>query len=200
MYEEVDGHWLWRGPTSGSRPAYQGGTAARYAYEREFGPIGKDQVSPCTEMNLCVRPLHCEAKASTQRITVCARCGQERGRAGFEKGRRVCRVCRAVQTNAERANEVSKAFQRRRRLATLQHYGGACACCGESNEMFLVMDHVNDDGAVHRKETGYKSVYVWLNSNGLPTGFQVLCHNCNYAKSRGGCPHGAPAGQPGGGL
>ena len=25
--------------------------------------------------------------------------------------------------------------------------------------------------------------------SGCSAGFQILCHNCNYAKSRGLCPH-----------
>jgi hypothetical protein len=25
-----------------------------------------------------------------------------------------------------------------------------------------------------------------------PAGYQVLCFNCNWAKSHGGCPHAAP--------
>jgi hypothetical protein len=29
-----------------------------------------------------------------------------------------------------------------------------------------------------------------VENNGMPDDFQVLCHNCNYAKSHGGCPHG----------
>ena len=32
-------------------------------------------------------------------------------------------------------------------------------------------------------------MYRWLEKNGFPSGFQTLCHNCNWAKSRGGCPH-----------
>jgi hypothetical protein len=31
---------------------------------------------------------------------------------------------------------------------------------------------------------------AWLVKNKFPGGFQVLCHNCNYAKARSGrCPH-----------
>ena len=31
--------------------------------------------------------------------------------------------------------------------------------------------------------------YWSLVSRGFPAGYQVLCHNCNFAKSHGGCPH-----------
>jgi len=33
-------------------------------------------------------------------------------------------------------------------------------------------------------------MYVWLKRNYFPTGFQLLCHNCNLAKGfYGKCPH-----------
>jgi ABC-type uncharacterized transport system substrate-binding protein len=33
--------------------------------------------------------------------------------------------------------------------------------------------------------------YKWLARNGYPSGFQILCMNCNHGKSRNGgvCPH-----------
>jgi hypothetical protein len=30
-------------------------------------------------------------------------------------------------------------------------YGGRCACCGEFERDFLTLDHVNNDGAEHRR-------------------------------------------------
>lgn len=32
-------------------------------------------------------------------------------------------------------------------------------------------------------------MHRWLEANGYPAGFQVLCANCNMAKQSGGCPH-----------
>lgn len=70
-------------------------------------------------------------------------------------------------------------------------YGGACACCGENEPEFLSVDHVNGDGAAHRKEIGIGRLYEWLKKHGFPREvFQVLCWNCNRAKSDGAeCPH-----------
>src|SRR3990167_2513529 len=48
-----------------------------------------------------------------------------------------------------RANQ--REYQRKRRLAVIFHYGGRCACCGELEPKFLAIDHINNDGAVHRK-------------------------------------------------
>lgn len=70
------------------------------------------------------------------------------------------------------------------RDVVMKHYGGECAECGESRPLRLSIDHVNNDGNVHRKEINkYGSgFFKWLIDNDLPEGFQVLCHNCNIEK------------------
>lgn len=73
----------------------------------------------------------------------------------------------------------------------ISYYGSKCVCCGESNIIFLVIDHIEGGGTEHRKkETGWGTqFYYWLIKNNYPEGFQVLCHNCNFAKRLGICPH-----------
>lgn len=62
-------------------------------------------------------------------------------------------------------------------------YGGAlCRCCGEQDQSVLCVDHVNNDGASHRKQLGKPGIYEWLRRNKYPAGFQILCMNCNQAK------------------
>jgi hypothetical protein len=74
-------------------------------------------------------------------------------------------------------------------------YGGyKCACCGETEPLFLSIDHVNNDGAEHRRKLGIKGgteIYRWLIKNDFPDGFQVLCYNCQQGKrlNNGVCPH-----------
>jgi len=74
-------------------------------------------------------------------------------------------------------------------------YGGyKCACCGETEPKFLSIDHINNDGAKHKREFNLRTgdeVYRWLVKNGFPPGFQVLCMNCNWGKRFNGnvCPH-----------
>jgi hypothetical protein len=55
------------------------------------------------------------------------------------------------------------------------------------------MDHVENDGAAHRRQIGDGSdaLILWLKKNGFPAGFQVLCANCNHGKRVNGgvCPH-----------
>jgi hypothetical protein len=80
-----------------------------------------------------------------------------------------------------------KNIQSRRnlRIDVLKHYSGhtpCCGCCGENELIFLVMDHVNGGGNAHTKEHGIIVLYWWLKKNNYPEGFQVLCHNCNFAK------------------
>ncbi len=85
------------------------------------------------------------------------------------------------------------------RARVLAAYGGACACCGEREEVFLTVDHVNGDGAAHRlalakgrrRQGSGTLVYRDICDRGFPPDFQILCFNCNYAKHRlGRCPHG----------
>jgi len=73
-------------------------------------------------------------------------------------------------------------------------YGRVCVCCGEKELAFLTIDHVNGDGAAHRKATGTRGgihFYKWLIREGYPKGFQVLCANCNLGRhvNGGHCPH-----------
>lgn len=93
-----------------------------------------------------------------------------------------------------RARGVDRERHRNAKDKVLDHYGRTCACCGETTELFLTIDHVNNDGAEHRRNKlsgGAGNVlYRWLVSNGFPPGFQTLCYNCNMAKGFYGiCPH-----------
>ena len=76
--------------------------------------------------------------------------------------------------------------------AAYEAYGGfKYVCCGETTEVFLTLDHVNNDGAEHRKKVKPSYLYRWLKQNNYPPGLlQVLCYNCNNAKHLlGYCPH-----------
>ena len=78
----------------------------------------------------------------------------------------------------------------RLRLEAIKKYGGMCNCCGEAEVKFLSIDHINGGGNQHRKVLKTRSIGEWLYSNNYPGGFQVLCFNCNMAKSiYKKCPH-----------
>ena len=70
-------------------------------------------------------------------------------------------------------------------------YGGySCTYCGENDKDVLTIDHINDDGNVHRKELNGSAhtIYQWLKDNDYPEGFQVLCRNHNWKKHASGLP------------
>lgn len=75
-----------------------------------------------------------------------------------------------------------------------------CKCCGVKGKEFLAIDHINGrkqmDTEPELRKIGYSSkligyaLWLWIRKNNFPKGFQVLCHNCNYAKGvLGKCPH-----------
>jgi len=70
------------------------------------------------------------------------------------------------------------------KIRVLTHYGNgklACVMCGESRLACLSLDHVENDGARHRK--GLKQeIYSWIEHNNYPDGFQTLCMNCQWVK------------------
>lgn len=63
----------------------------------------------------------------------------------------------------------------------------------------LTLDHIYGDGAAHRKMLrggkgdaggGGNKTYHWLKKQGYPSGYRVLCFNCNHASHvLGECPH-----------
>lgn len=76
-------------------------------------------------------------------------------------------------------------------MKAISHYsGGVVACANPYNEhvipyinpLALTIDHLEGGGVKHRKETRYWSFYKWLARQGYPTGFQVLCMNCQMIK------------------
>lgn len=79
------------------------------------------------------------------------------------------------------------------KAAVYQAYGGfRCRWCGITDPVVLSIDHVNNDGNVHRKRLGLvgrgsctSNLVYWIERNNFPEGFQILCRNCNWAKSKG---------------
>lgn len=108
-----------------------------------------------------------------------------------------CQHAHRMATNPEYYTKqlaaAAKAHIRRRlalRKRVFSHYGTACACCGESTDEFLCIDHINGGGSAHRRSIGKSNIYRWLEVNNFPEGFQILCWNCNSAKGLYGiCPH-----------
>jgi hypothetical protein len=91
----------------------------------------------------------------------------------------------------EFCEDVRRQKARSLRFEVFEIYGGAfCQCCREDTYEFLSIDHINNDGAVHKRQRKGSNLYQWLKRHNYPKGFQVLCMNCNFAKGRYGfCPH-----------
>lgn len=120
---------------------------------------------------------------------------KERARENYQnnKERRRKAQLKWNQKNKEKLETYSREWHQKRRKICIDRLGGKCTCCGESHYVFLAIDHINNDGWKIRrpKGPGRISIYAWLIRNDFPSGFQILCHNCNMAKAiLGKCPHG----------
>lgn len=72
-------------------------------------------------------------------------------------------------------------------------YGGKCACCGETNPVFLALDHIKGDGGNHRKVRTRDGILRDAFYRPDSERYRILCHNCNMAyASFGTCPHVDP--------
>ncbi|GAC1502542.1 MAG: hypothetical protein NVS1B10_07330 [Candidatus Saccharimonadales bacterium] len=122
-------------------------------------------------------------------LGLCNQCGKVPAQDGKQ-----CSICKDFKLRWNKANpQAYKAsaskFNRKRKFEVMKAYGGVCACCGESNLAFLTIDHINGGGNQHKTLTK-RPIYQWLRTNNYPAGYQVLCFNCNCAKSiNPACPH-----------
>lgn len=105
---------------------------------------------------------------------------------------------RADNAKSRQIYEKNRREELRKKL--LSHYGEECACCGESEQAFLCIDHIEGGGEIHRKKIGSGTKFQWwLIKNGFPSGFRTLCHNCNQCIwAHGQCIHKGPATKTGG--
>jgi len=106
-----------------------------------------------------------------------------------------CKPCFTVYKDkwkkSDRGRESAIDYKKRKKQIVLDHYGHVCACpgCKITDFDFLTIDHIEGNGAAHRKELGGQWVYTWLIANNFPPGFQLLCYNCNCAKkNKPACP------------
>ncbi len=110
-----------------------------------------------------------------------------------------CKTCAKPTESKKTICDACLAKRRQRRqqikLEVLEYYGGSparCECCGEQTLLFLTIDHINGGGNQHRKSFGNRSyIFYQLLYKTKPTGYRVLCRNCNYGTyaNNGICPH-----------
>lgn len=95
----------------------------------------------------------------------------------------------------QKKREWAKIFYKNLKEEMIANYGGKCVCCGESEHMFLTIDHIYGKGTEERrldkKLRGY-GFYRELKKLGWPKDkYRILCYNCNCCIGvNGWCPHG----------
>jgi hypothetical protein len=79
------------------------------------------------------------------------------------------------------------------KLDALAAYGGACFCCGETDDRLLSIDHKNNNGYLERKRgiSSGHNLYCSLRKRRYPKEYQAACFNCNIGRAINGgtCPH-----------
>lgn len=147
----------------------------------------------CTRCRVFKHPetFHKSKTSSTGRHCYCKPCGVIVKNEWYHKNKsevnaRLC-IKRGCKTHAAALAEKNRKWRNDVRVKVLKHYSFYneihCCSCGVTNLDIMVLDHTRDDGNKHRGEIGKNTnIYIWLNKNGLPEGFQVMCHNCNWFK------------------
>lgn len=95
-------------------------------------------------------------------------------------------------SDPEKHRALASKNRRKLWLECLTAYGGRCACCAESQEVFLTIEHKNRDGKAHRAAVGHSRPQIIrdLRKRGWPDDCEILCFNCNRASwELGTCPH-----------
>ena len=112
-----------------------------------------------------------------------------------------CKSCFSeyYQTNKADYRRRDNASVRTLKQKVLDKYGNCCACCNETTYWFLTVDHVNGDGAEHRRQLRPKTkgspprrtLYSAVLKDPDPSRYQILCWNCNCGRQLNGgiCPH-----------
>jgi len=97
--------------------------------------------------------------------------------------------------------ESTKKYRKKIRKEVIDKYGGKCVCCGETELLFLTIDHKNNDGNLERIEmSGDQSgssmkFFFKIRKEPIREDLQILCFNCNLGRSMndGICPHHKPS-------
>lgn len=134
----------------------------------------------------------------------CTKCGKKRILSKFYKLSKSsdglmhwCKKCkdyydknRVMTFGREKRIKNQKDYKLRLRKQLLDAYGHKCACCGETIDEFLELDHINGGGTQHRK-LEKRDLYQVAKLEGYPKEkYRLLCSNCNHSLGlKGYCPH-----------
>lgn len=107
---------------------------------------------------------------------------------GREKLRKKNRKKYRKRMSTEEGKERERVKGRNREYISRQNIfdilGRKCVCCGETDEMYLEIDHVHNDGYKDKKGKNGWGKLKRVKEN--PERFQILCCNCNRSKHYNG--------------
>ena len=94
------------------------------------------------------------------------------------------------QKNKEKCKNTFKERNKRVTKEVFTHYGGnppKCSC-GFSDMRALTIDHIHGGGRKERQKLRKigATFYRWLQVQGYPEGYQILCMNCQFIKMKTG--------------
>ena len=124
-------------------------------------------------------------------MRICVKCKINKPETSFyaPASRKVCKRCKNLLTP-----KTSRDYRANTKILVLKHYSTDLKCACPKCPFpypgidFLSLDHIKGRGKHDRKIR--KMLYQWVKVNKFPDGFQVLCYNCNLAKSgKAECPH-----------
>lgn len=168
------------------------GLAIHYAFVHSQDPVCAKCRVPLTEANWTPR----NRRRHNRRCTSCEREYAKSWRAANNDWRAQYNR-RDYMRRRESQLARHRAYAQRIRAEVIEAYGGRCRCCGETEPMFLTIDHVYGNGSQERRQLSTQKIgtgscfYRWLQTHGYPQeGYQLLCFNCNRGKSQSReCPH-----------
>lgn len=112
---------------------------------------------------------------------------------------RVCRECVRLGMKRYYAKDPARVVAERERQRikerrvhdkVIELLGNKCCYCGVTEHVFLTVDHINNDGAAHRKNARHMLYREILKDPDALGKYQCMCMNCNWAKRvLGICPH-----------
>lgn len=185
-----------RGEVRGAYRNFIQGHASRM---RSRDSAGNKRCSSCVEWKNEATEFYRRNKSRT--LSICKECSRSKLREWSLKNTKRKRQAqnermrRIRNENREHYRNVRRQYSQRLRDEMIAAYGNKCSCCGETVKAFLTLEHVNDDGAEHRrilKTGGGDGILRDLRRRGWPKdGYTTLCWNCNCGRriNGGTCPH-----------
>ena len=79
-------------------------------------------------------------------IRLCGQCQEVE----LKKNQRFCYECALLRKTLSDQKNRSK-YTRNKKILVFNHYGKVCQCCGEPRLTVLAIDHIDGNGAEHRR-------------------------------------------------